>query len=107
MDETGGDIQDYVKLNQDFSKYDDISVLREYYKQTKPHLTDDEISFVMEDTFSYDEDEHTEKEIRRNSEWFHFCHRHTRHRRTARSRRTPGSRRRINLHHLRRKTIRQ
>ena len=65
MDETGGDIQDYVKLNQDFSKYDDISVLREYYKQTKPHLTDDEISFVMEDTFSYDEDEHTEKEIRR------------------------------------------
>ena len=65
MNETGGDIQDYVKLNQDFSKYDDISVLREYYKQTKPHLTDDEISFVMEDTFSYDEDEHTEKEIRR------------------------------------------
>jgi hypothetical protein len=40
-------------------------VLREYYRQTKKHLTDEEISFLMEDSFSYDEEEHTEKEIKR------------------------------------------
>ena len=54
MEETGGDINDYVRLNQDYSKLDDMSLLREYYKQTKSHLNDDEISFLMEDQFSYD-----------------------------------------------------
>jgi hypothetical protein len=65
MEETGGSVEDYVRLNQDYSKYDDNSVLREYYRQTKKHLTDEEISFLMEDSFSYDEEEHTEKEIKR------------------------------------------
>ena len=65
MDETGGDIQDYVKLNQDYSKLNDNDVLHEYYKQTKPHLTNDEINFLMEDTFKVDEEEDTDREIRR------------------------------------------
>ena len=42
MEETGGSLEDYVRLNQDYSSYDDMTVLREYYKQTKKHLTDDE-----------------------------------------------------------------
>ena len=65
MEETGGSVEDYVRLNQDYSKYDDNSVLREYYRQTKKHLTDEEISFLMEDTFSVDEEEDTEREIKR------------------------------------------
>jgi hypothetical protein len=65
MDETGGDVEDYVRLNQDYSKYDDNSILREYYKQTKKHLTDEEINFLMEDSFSYDEEEDTERDIKR------------------------------------------
>jgi len=65
MDETGGDITDYVTLNQDYSKLDNHQLLKEYYKSTKPHLSEDEIEFVMEDSFSYDEDESTEKEIKR------------------------------------------
>ena len=65
MNETGGDVEDYVRLNQDYSKYDDNSVLREYYKQTKKHLTDEEINFLMEDSFSYDEEEDTERDIKR------------------------------------------
>jgi len=65
MNETGGDLEDYVKLNQDFSKHDDTSLLREYFKQTKPHLTDDEVSFVMEDLYSWDDDNDDEKDIRR------------------------------------------
>ena len=65
MEETGGDINDYVKLNQDYTKLDDNDVVFEYYKQTKPHLTNDEISFLMEDTFKVDEEEDTDREIRR------------------------------------------
>ena len=41
MEETGGDLNDYVKLNQDFSKLDDQNLLHEYYKQTKPHLNNE------------------------------------------------------------------
>ena len=65
MDETGGDITDYVTLNQDYSKLDNHQLLKEYYKSTKPHLSEDEIEFIMEDSFSYDEDDSTEKEIKR------------------------------------------
>jgi type II secretory pathway pseudopilin PulG len=65
IEETGGDINDYVKLNQDYSKLDNQDLLYEYYKQTKPHLNAEEINFLMEDTFSYDEDIDEEKDIRR------------------------------------------
>ena len=65
MEETGGDLNDYVKLNQDYTKLNDSDVLYEYYKQTKPHLTNDEINFLMEDTFQIDEEEDSDREIRR------------------------------------------
>ena len=65
MGETGGDINDYVKLNQDYSGLDEDSLLREYYTQTKPHLNAEEINFLMEDQFSYDEDMDYEIDIRR------------------------------------------
>jgi len=65
MDETGGDLGDYVKLNQDYNSLDDGDVLHEYYKQTKPHLTNEEINFLLEDSFAFDEEEDSEKEIRR------------------------------------------
>jgi len=65
MEETGGDLTDYVTLNQDYSKLDNQDLLYEYYKSTKPHLTNEEINFVMEDEFSYDEEENTDKEIKR------------------------------------------
>ncbi len=65
MEETGGDINDYVKLNQDYSKLNDNEVLYEYYKQTRPHLNNEEINFLMEDSFSYDEEEDDERDVRR------------------------------------------
>ncbi len=65
MEDTGGDLSDYVKLNQDYSKLDDKNLLHEYYKQTKPHLDNEEINFLMEDTFSYDEDVDDDRDIRR------------------------------------------
>ena len=65
MNETGGDLSDYVKLNQDYSQLDNLSLLKEYYKQTKPHLDSEEIDFMMEDNFSFDQDVDEEKDIKR------------------------------------------
>jgi len=64
MRETGGDIEDYVRLNADYSSANDDVLLREYYKKTKPHLDSSEISFLMEDKFSYDEDIDDDRDIR-------------------------------------------
>ena len=65
IEETGGDLNDYVKLNQDYSKLDNQDLLYEYYRQTKPHLNAEEINFLMEDSFSYDEETDEDKDIRR------------------------------------------
>jgi len=65
MEETGGDLQDYVKLNRDYSKDSDMDVLQNYYQQTKPHLSSDEIDFLMEDKFSFDQEVDDEKDIKR------------------------------------------
>ena len=65
MEDTGGDLEDYIKLNKDYSELDNNSLLKEYYKQTKPHLNDEEIEFLMEDTFSYDEDVDEDVDIKR------------------------------------------
>jgi hypothetical protein len=65
MDETGGTLEDYVELNKDYSKMSDNDLLNEYFKQTKPHLTDEERSFVMEDLYSYDEELDEERDIKR------------------------------------------
>jgi len=65
MNETGGSLEDYVKINQDYSKLDDNFLLNEYYRQTKPHLTSDEINFLMEDSFSFDEEIDEPRDIKR------------------------------------------
>ena len=56
MDETGGDLNDYVNLNRDVSKMDDTDVLDEYYRMTKSHLNSEERNFLLEDTFGVDEE---------------------------------------------------
>ena len=65
MNETGGSLEDYVRLNADYSNVDDNTLLTEYYKQTKPHLSYDEISFLIEDSFDYDEEVDEPKFIKR------------------------------------------
>ena len=65
MDDTGGSLEDYVRLNRDVKDIDDQDALLEYYKRTKPHLTSEEINFMMEDKFSYDENEDEERDIKR------------------------------------------
>jgi len=65
MEETGGTVEDYVRINADYSNVDNNTLLREYYKRTKPHLDSEEISFIMEDNFSYDEEVDEERDIRK------------------------------------------
>ena len=65
MEETGGTLEDYVKLNQDFTGYGDKALLREYYKKTKSHLDQDEIDFIIDEEFSYDDEIDEEKDIKR------------------------------------------
>ena len=65
MEDTGGTLEDYVTLNQDFSSYDDMTVLKEYYKKTKSHLTPEEVEFLIDDNFSYDEEVDEEREVKK------------------------------------------
>ena len=65
MEETGGTIEDYTRLNADYSNIDQNSLLKEYYKKAKPHLNEEEIEFIMEDNFSFDEDLDDERDIRK------------------------------------------
>lgn len=65
MEETGGSLEDYINLNKDYDSMDDTDILREHYRQTKPHLSEEEISFLMEDSFSYDEEIDEERDIKR------------------------------------------
>lgn len=64
MEETGGSVEDYVRLNADYSSVDDKTLLKEYYKQTKPYLESDDVSLLLED-YDYDEDIDEEKDIRK------------------------------------------
>ena len=65
MEETNGTIEDFVRLNADYSNVDSNVLLKEYYKQSKPHLNDEEIKFIMEENFDYDEDVDEERDIKR------------------------------------------
>ena len=65
MEETGGDLNDYMLLNQDYDKLDESELLNEYYKNTKPHLNQEEISFLVQDNFNWDESYDNEKDVKR------------------------------------------
>tara|TARA_R110002049_G_scaffold47784_1_gene137984 strand:- start:135 stop:1277 length:1143 start_codon:yes stop_codon:yes gene_type:complete len=65
MKETGGTMQDYIRLNTNYEDVDRDVLVKEYYKSTKPHLSKEEIDFMIEDTFAFDEDIDEERDIKR------------------------------------------
>ena len=65
MEDTGGTVEDYVRINADYSNVDNNTLLQEYYRRTRPHLDYEEISFLMEDNFNYDEEVDDERDIRK------------------------------------------
>jgi len=64
MEETGGTVADYVRLNADYTNIDNTTLVREYYKQTRPHLDHEDVSLLLED-FDYDEELDDDKDIRK------------------------------------------
>lgn len=64
MEETGGTVEDYVNLNRDISKMDNTTLLREYYKNTKPHLDADDVDFLFNKNFAYDEEADDPSEVK-------------------------------------------
>jgi hypothetical protein len=65
MSETGGTLEDYVRLNTDYSQLNEDQLLREYYQATNPHLDAEDIDFMLEDKFSFEEELDDEREVRR------------------------------------------
>ena len=65
MNETGGTLEDYVRLNTDYASLNEDQLLREYYQATNPHLDKEDIDFMLEDKFSFEEDIDDEREVRR------------------------------------------
>jgi len=65
MRETGGTMQDYIRLNTNYDDVDRDVLVKEYYKSTKPHLSAEEIDFMIDDSFAFDEDIDEERDIRR------------------------------------------
>ena len=64
MEETGGTIEDYTRLNADYSNVDDKTLIKEYYKKNKPYLDSEDLDLLLED-FDYDEDIDEERDIRK------------------------------------------
>jgi hypothetical protein len=65
MNETGGSLEDYVSLNKDYNSYEDLTLLREYYQQAKPHLSTDEVNFLLDDKYSWDDETDDPTDIKR------------------------------------------
>ena len=65
MQETGGSIEDYTRLNADYSNIDENTLLKEYYTKSKPHLDGEEIDFIMEENFHFDTDLDEERDVKK------------------------------------------
>ena len=65
MKDTGGTVQDYARLNADYSNVNEDALLKEYYKKAKPHLDAEEVDFVLEEAFSFDTDIDEERDIKK------------------------------------------
>jgi hypothetical protein len=65
MEDTGGSLEDYARLNADYSNIDDNALLLEYYKTTKPHLNMEEVNFLIEDNFHFDEEIDEPRDIKK------------------------------------------
>ena len=65
VNDTGGSVEDYVRLNRNYEEMDNLTALDEYYRKTKPHLNAEERQFLMEENFKFDEELDEEREVRR------------------------------------------
>ena len=60
--ETGRGIDDFVKLQQDYDSMNPDSLIASYYSVTEEGLDSEDIQYLMDDKFGYDEDLDDDKE---------------------------------------------
>tara|TARA_R110002049_G_scaffold238588_6_gene411707 strand:+ start:250 stop:1398 length:1149 start_codon:yes stop_codon:yes gene_type:complete len=63
----GRGLKDFVKAHEDYSKYDENYLLKEYMKQRNPELDDSDVEYLIEDRFTVMENQDDERDIRRKS----------------------------------------
>ena len=63
--ETGRGIKDFIKLNEDIDESNPKNTLAQYYTQTESDLDSEDIQFMIEERFAYDEDLDDEGDIKR------------------------------------------
>lgn len=65
INETGGSLEDYVRLNTDYASLNEDQLLREFYESKYTSYDREDIDFLMNDKFGYEEDVDDEIDIRR------------------------------------------
>lgn len=65
INETGGSLEDYVRLNTDYASLNEDQLLREFYESKYTSYDKEDIDFLMNDKFGYDEELDEETDIRR------------------------------------------
>ena len=63
--ETGRGIEDFIAVNKDYDKANPDDLLYDYWKQTKPHLDNEDIDFELDSKFGFDEEIDEDDEVRR------------------------------------------
>jgi hypothetical protein len=63
--ETGRGIKDFIKLNEDIDESNPQSLLAQYYAQTESDLDSEDIQFMIDERFSFDEDLDDESDVKR------------------------------------------
>lgn len=65
--ETGRGFNDFVNANKNYDDLDPNQLLKEYYRQTESELDEEDIDYLIEDKFGFDEDLDEESEIKKKS----------------------------------------
>lgn len=65
--ETGRGFEDFIKANKSYDNLDDYQVLVEYYSLTESDLNSEDIEYLIEDRFSYDEDVDDDGDIKKKN----------------------------------------
>ena len=65
--ETGRGFEDFIKANKSYDNLEDDQILKEYYSLTESDLDSEDIQYLMEDKFGYDEEVDDDRDIKKKN----------------------------------------
>ena len=65
--ETGRGFEDFIKANRSYDNLEDDQILKEYYSLTESDLDSEDIEYLMEDKFGYDEEVDDDRDIKKKN----------------------------------------